>query len=378
MSLADPPGAGGGEANTSSNVGTGQGLAKTKTGVDLPFKSLVAGSARLTLTGNTNDVTIDVPSGAFETAGAVATHEAAADPHTGYQKESEKDAANGYAGLSASTKLAGAQQTYGTSANTAAEGNDTRITGAVQGPASATDNAIARFDTTTGKLVQNSASTIDDNGTIAPVACAAGYPSVSLTAGTVMTTPTAGAVEMDANCVYITTDAGNRGYVRLSHLLRQDAAYTLSSVGTAQNLFNAATNGRITLETGTYRFEALIALSAMSATSGNATFSLAGTATLGGIIWHGFGRDIAADGATGTLAGSYSTDATLTAAPLVTAGTATAMFAKLEGTFEVTGAGTLIPQITLQTAAAAAVGIGSFFEVWRIGSTSMTVVGQWD
>ncbi len=32
------------------------------------------------------------------------------------------------------------------------------------GPASATDNALARFDGTTGKLIQNSAVTLDDNG----------------------------------------------------------------------------------------------------------------------------------------------------------------------------------------------------------------------
>ena len=36
--------------------------------------------------------------------------------------------------------------------------------GDVVGPASATDNAITRFDTTTGKLIQNSVVTIDDNG----------------------------------------------------------------------------------------------------------------------------------------------------------------------------------------------------------------------
>ena len=35
----------------------------------------------------------------------LAGHVAAADPHTGYQKESEKDAASGYAGLTAGTKL---------------------------------------------------------------------------------------------------------------------------------------------------------------------------------------------------------------------------------------------------------------------------------
>ena len=36
--------------------------------------------------------------------------------------------------------------------------------GDVVGPASATDNAIARYDTTTGKLIQNSVTTIDDTG----------------------------------------------------------------------------------------------------------------------------------------------------------------------------------------------------------------------
>ena len=36
--------------------------------------------------------------------------------------------------------------------------------GYVQGPASAVDNAITRFDGTTGKLIQNSSATIDDSG----------------------------------------------------------------------------------------------------------------------------------------------------------------------------------------------------------------------
>jgi hypothetical protein len=38
--------------------------------------------------------------------------------------------------------------------------------GDVTGPASATDNAIARYDGTTGKIIQNSAATVDDNGFI--------------------------------------------------------------------------------------------------------------------------------------------------------------------------------------------------------------------
>ena len=38
--------------------------------------------------------------------------------------------------------------------------------GDVTGPASSTDNAIARFDSTTGKIIQNSTVTVDDNGNI--------------------------------------------------------------------------------------------------------------------------------------------------------------------------------------------------------------------
>jgi hypothetical protein len=38
--------------------------------------------------------------------------------------------------------------------------------GDVVGPGSATDNALARFDSTTGKLIQNSPVTVDDNGAV--------------------------------------------------------------------------------------------------------------------------------------------------------------------------------------------------------------------
>jgi hypothetical protein len=50
-----------GEANTASNLGvTTYGLFKAKTAVDLGFKSLTAGSNKIALTANTNDVAIDV------------------------------------------------------------------------------------------------------------------------------------------------------------------------------------------------------------------------------------------------------------------------------------------------------------------------------
>jgi len=50
-------GGGGGETNTASNVGAGDGLFKQKAGVDLEFKTLVEGS-NITLTAGTDEVTI--------------------------------------------------------------------------------------------------------------------------------------------------------------------------------------------------------------------------------------------------------------------------------------------------------------------------------
>ena len=54
-------------------------------------------------------------------------------------------------------------------------------TGDVVGPASATDNAVARFDGTTGKLIQNSVVTISDTGATTGV--------TTLSASTSVTTP---------------------------------------------------------------------------------------------------------------------------------------------------------------------------------------------
>jgi hypothetical protein len=45
-------------------------------------------------------------------------------------------------------------------------GSITSLGGDVDGPASSTDNAVARFDGTTGKLIQNSGVTIEDDGSM--------------------------------------------------------------------------------------------------------------------------------------------------------------------------------------------------------------------
>mgnify|MGYP003386396238 CR=1 FL=1 len=64
--------------------------------------------------------------------------------------------------------LPDADGTVGQVLKTDGSGNLGWVTvGDVVGPASATDNALARFDTTTGKLLQNSTVTVSDTGAIA-------------------------------------------------------------------------------------------------------------------------------------------------------------------------------------------------------------------
>jgi hypothetical protein len=60
----------------------------------------------------------------------------------------------------------------------------TAASGDVYGPASATDNAIARFDLTTGKIIQNSSALVDDAGNVLAGAGLVGAPAFSTTGDT--------------------------------------------------------------------------------------------------------------------------------------------------------------------------------------------------
>lgn len=201
---------------------------------------------------------------------------------------------------------------------------------------------------------------------------------INIPAGALQTTPGDGDIEADANCLYGCTDAGNRGVIPVRHIIRADSTNTLTSSTTRQKLFASPSNGRITLEPGVYFFKMLIRLSSMSATSGNCSFDIlgAGTATAGSWLWNWN----AMDGVSAAI-GAWSSGIAVTAAtpnPCATATTAAEILFEASGSFEVTGAGTLIPSVTLNTAAAAVVAIGSFFMCERYGSTSMASVGQWD
>lgn len=208
-------------------------------------------------------------------------------------------------------------------------------------------------------------------------ATAGSWPQI--VSGTVQTTPDAGTFpEYDGNAFYATSDAGNRGYLPVRNLIRQDTSRTLTSTTTEQQLFNGSTNGRLTLETGLYFFRCQYYISGLSATSGNLAFDIlgAGSATVGTVLYHVVGVDGNSNTAA-TQTGSTSTNAQ-SSASAVTAGTGTATAQHITGTFEVTSAGTIQPAVTLVTAAAGTVAAGSYFFCERAGNTAVSFIGQWD
>lgn len=257
---------------------------------------------------------------------------------------------------------------------------DTKISALTAAGSAAAANELPINEAGTSKKV--TAAQIKTFVNNAPVFAAGSASAGSwplFTSGTVLTTPEDGAIELDADCFYGCTDAGNRGYIPVRHFIRADVTRSPPNDTNLNAIFNSPANGRLTLETGTYMFEGLIQLTGMSATSGNVLIDIlgAGTATLATLLWVSYGMDAS----TLTTPGTCSTGGAVTktsGASVIAAATGTAMYAWLRGTFEVSGAGTLIPSMKLVTASATTLAAGSYLMFERIGSQTVVSVGQWD
>lgn len=106
----------------------------------------------------------------------------------------------------------------------------TQLDGKVTGPGSATDNAITRFDGTTGKLVQNSAVIVSDANGVSGVTVL-DVDNVNIDGNTITTTNTNGNLILDAN---------GTGSIQIDSLRLSNA--TISSVGNPVNITPAAGN----------------------------------------------------------------------------------------------------------------------------------------
>jgi len=198
------------------------------------------------------------------------------------------------------------------------------------------------------------------------------YPML-LTSGTNLTTATAGAVEYDGTVGYFTPTANCRGVLGSEQIQILNATYTLTSQTAAQKLFNATTNGTLTLPLGTFEFECSFALSSLNTgTSSVFGFAIGGTA----VITQSWDSE-AKSGTLATAAAPSQTFNTSANTALVAANTTGLGYAKITGIIRVTTAGTIIPQVSLNTAAAAVVAVGSYFKIRPIGSSTVTNVGNW-
>jgi len=100
--------------------------------------------------------------------------------------------------------------------------------GDVVGPASSTDNALVRFDTTTGKLVQNSVGILSDTGAISGLTDISASGSVTLSGGT----------------------ANGVTYLNGSKVLTSGSALTFDGTALAVGTSTIGTNNRLTVDGG--------------------------------------------------------------------------------------------------------------------------------
>lgn len=163
------------------------------------------------------------------------------------------------------------------------------------------------------------------------------------------------------------------------------ANYAASDVATAQKVFNATTNGTITLVAGTsYLFEAMYQISNTGTTSHTWSTLFGGTATLTSIAYTVLAYTGTTSGVTLTAI-SAAQAAVATAVAVTAASTSATEFVTviLKGVIRVNAAGTLIPQFkaSAQPGLSGTPGVsvlaGSYFRIWPVGNGTVASVGNW-
>jgi hypothetical protein len=201
--------------------------------------------------------------------------------------------------------------------------------------------------------------------------------NVKLATKASLPTASAGLVEYDGLAFYNSIAASTRGVMPSEQYVILDTPYTLTSQTAAQKLFNASTNGAVTLPVGTYQFECLFSLTGLSITSGSYGFAMvAGTAVVGSQAWHSYAIKTSSFAVPANSQLTFNTAANITLTGLNTSTNATAL---IRGTIKITTAGTIIPSVSLGIASAAVVGANSYFKISPVSKTNAAniTVGNW-
>jgi hypothetical protein len=201
---------------------------------------------------------------------------------------------------------------------------------------------------------------------------------INLTAGTNLTTPTAGAIEYDGKVFYKDFAASQRGVALTEQFVINSSDTTLTNGTGAQSIFAAANDTLTVLGSTTYEFEAQYYLTTGATTHTTATL-FGGTATLTSI---GYMAELwsVTDGTISTTAPSILRVAVGTSTVLNATSTATGTMIRLNGIVRVNAAGTFIPQIAFSADPTGTLlgKTNSYFRLRPLGTNTVTNIGPWN
>jgi len=218
------------------------------------------------------------------------------------------------------------------------------------------------------------------NAFVRPTTGTSSAAPVLFTAGTNMTTPGAGAFEYDGVVFYGSPQSNQRGVVATEQFIALTANYTGADSASAQQVFDATTNGAVTLAASTtYMMEGVYYITRSAGTTSHTLstlFALGGTLTS---IAYTAETTSTTGNALGAVSRIYGT---LASATVVTAASTDAtenITVTIRGIVRTNAAGTFAPQIQYSTAPGGAPTIlaNSFFKLTPIGNNTVTTVGNW-
>jgi hypothetical protein len=242
----------------------------------------------------------------------------------------------------------------------------------------AADNIISIGNTTAGTTTGVNIATATAQLHIGPGTQTAnqGAP-LKLSSGLLLTSPETGAIEFDGLVFYTSPVA--RGLSPSEYIIVQSSAHTGNNATGVQAVFNASTNGAITLAAGTYNFEGLYNITrAAGNTSHTTSLAFGGTAVLTSIGY--LARTSTTTGAIlGTVSQLWIASAAATVVTAASTSTTENLNIQVKGTVRVTTAGTFIPQFSYSAAPGGtpSINTNSFFKIFPLGTNAVTVIGNW-
>ena len=218
------------------------------------------------------------------------------------------------------------------------------------------------------------------NAFVRPTGGTSSVAPVVFAAGTNMTTPAAGAFEYDGVVFYGSPQSNQRGVVATEQFIALTANYTGADSASAQKVFDATTNGAVTLAASTtYMMEGVYYITRAAGTTSHTLstlFALGGTLTS---IAYTAETTSTTGNALGAVSRIYGT---LASATVVTAASIEAtenITVTIRGIVRTNAAGTFAPQIQYSAAPGGAPTIlaNSFFKLTPIGNNTVTTAGNW-